>query len=166
MGAARLEEILKRFEGFGLPLHFTENTLVSGHLMPSHIVDLNDYQIPEWPTTPEGEQRQARELDEMIRIAFDHPRVEAFTQWDFADGAWLGAPSGVVARDNRVKPAWRALDNLIHHEWHTARDLQTDEDGRAIIEGFKGTYRMTCGDREGTFELGDSAQQAEVTLRE
>ena len=54
MGAERLGEVLRRFEGFGLPLHFTENTLVSGHLMPPHIVDLNDYQIPEWPTTPEG----------------------------------------------------------------------------------------------------------------
>ena len=42
----KLEEIVERFAGFGLPLHFTENTLVSGHIMPAHIVDLNDYQIP------------------------------------------------------------------------------------------------------------------------
>ena len=47
MGLEKLEEILKRFEVFGLPLHFTENTLVSGHIMPADIVDLNDYQILE-----------------------------------------------------------------------------------------------------------------------
>ena len=42
MGREKLEVILRRFERFGLPLHFTENTLVSGHLMPGEIVDLND----------------------------------------------------------------------------------------------------------------------------
>ena len=90
MGAEKLNEILRRFEGFGLPLHFTENTLVSGHLMPPHIVDLNDYQIPEWPTTPEGEARQAREWEEMLRLLFGHPAVEAVTGWDFTDGERTG----------------------------------------------------------------------------
>ena len=52
MGLEKLGVILKRFEKFGLPLHFTENTLVSGHIMPPDIVDLNDYQIPEWHTAP------------------------------------------------------------------------------------------------------------------
>ncbi len=33
-------------------MHFTETTLVSGHEMPGHIEDLNDYQIPDWPSTP------------------------------------------------------------------------------------------------------------------
>ena len=106
MGAEKLGEVLRRFEGFGLPLHFTENTLVSGHLMPGHIVDLNDYQVAEWPSTPEGEAHQAREWEEMLRILFDHPRVEAVTAWDFTDGCWLGAPSGLLAADNREKPAY------------------------------------------------------------
>lgn len=52
MGRERLEEILERFSVFGLPLHFTENTLLSGHLMPADIVDLNDYQVESWPSTP------------------------------------------------------------------------------------------------------------------
>ena len=68
MGKARLQEILERFSVFGLPLHFTENTLLSGHLMPGEIVDLNDYQVDSWPTTPEGEERQRREWREMYEI--------------------------------------------------------------------------------------------------
>ena len=36
--------------------------------MPAHIVDLNDYQVDEWPSTPEGEERQAREISEMYSI--------------------------------------------------------------------------------------------------
>ena len=157
MGAEKLHEVLRRFEGFGLPLHFTENTLVSGHLMPGHIVDLNDYQVPEWPTTPEGEERQAREWEEMLRLLFDHPLVEAVTAWDLADGGWLGAPSGVLAADNRVKPAYRALDRLIHGEWSTSCAVMTDENGCAAVTGFKGDYALTDGDRQGAFSLRGEA---------
>ncbi len=44
-GREKLEEVLERFEHFGLPIHFTENTLISGDIMPAHIVDLNDWQV-------------------------------------------------------------------------------------------------------------------------
>ena len=56
-GKEKLEEVLERFSSFGLPIHFTENTLISGEIMPEHIVDLNDWQVDEWPSTPEGEER-------------------------------------------------------------------------------------------------------------
>ena len=164
MGAAKLNEILKRFEGFGLPLHFTENTLVSGHLMPGHIVDLNDYQIPDWPTTPEGEARQAREWEQMLRILFEHPRVEAVTGWDFTDGMWLGAPSGFLTADNRIKPAYRVLDKLIHDEWHTACDVHTDANGCAEVRGFKGRYALSGEAGKGALHLDGKAVRLDVTL--
>ena len=164
MGAERLGEILRRFEGFGLPLHFTENTLVSGHLMPGHIVDLNDYVVPEWPTTPEGEERQAREWEEMLRLLFDHPRVEAVTAWDFTDGAWLGAPSGLLAADNRVKPAYDTLYRLIHEEWHTAGDIVTDGSGCAGVCGFKGEYALSDGSRTAKLHLSGDVGIIEVVL--
>jgi len=164
MGEEKLMEVLKRFEVFGLPLHSTENTLVSGHLMPPEIVDLNDYQIPEWPTTPEGEERQAREWEEMYGILFAHPRVEAVTAWDFSDGMWLGAPSGLIAADNRVKPAYMALDRLINGEWRTACDVVTDENGCAPIEGFKGSYSLTTGRAASVFELDHSGDRIDITV--
>ena len=66
-GMEKLAEVTERFERFALPIHYTENTFVSGQLMPPEIVDLNDYQVDEWPSTPEGEDRQAREIAEMYR---------------------------------------------------------------------------------------------------
>ena len=165
MGAEKLGEVLRRFEGFGLPLHFTENTLVSGHLMPGHIVDLNDYQVPEWPTTPEGEARQAREWEEMLRLLFDHPAVEAVTAWDFTDGGWLGAPSGLLAADNRPKPAYRALERLIRDEWHTECDVTTDENGCAGVCGYKGGYILSDGTRKASLRLGDGGE-IEVVLEQ
>lgn len=164
MGLERLEEILERFSKFGIPLHFTENTLVSGHIMPSHIVDLNDYQIPEWPSTPEGEERQAREMKEMYTRLFAHPLVEAVTGWDFADGAWLGAPSGVIRRDNSVKPSYEMLKNLIHNEWHTDVVLKTDENGNVELEGFKGTYEATLDGKKASFTLSKNVVSQEISL--
>jgi len=140
MGLQKLEEILDRYSHFGLPLHFTENTIISGHPMPQDIVDLNDYQIPEWPSTPEGEERQARELVEIYETLFSHPSVEAITNWDSKDGRWLGAPSGLLRKDNSPKPAYHALMAKIKGEWWTTETLRTDDKGEIAFEGFRGDY--------------------------
>lgn len=151
-GREKLEEVLERFSHFGLPIHFTENTLISGHLMPAEIEDLNDYQIPEWPSTPEFEDRQAREVEEMYSILFRHPLVEAITAWNFSDeGAWLGAPAGIVRADNTPKPAYSVLKQRIKGDWSTQVTTRTDEDGTVSFEGFLGEYELVCGGAKVTF---------------
>ena len=162
MGKEKLEEILDRYSFFGLPLHFTENTIVSGHIMPPHIEDLNDYQIPEWPTTPEGEERQARELVEMYEIFFAHPLVAAVTNWDPVDGKWLGAPSGLLRRDNSPKPAYDALMSKIKGEWWTEKTLKTGEKGEANFEGFRGDYEAIVRGKAIPFTL--SREQPDISL--
>ena len=164
MGREKLEDILERFSAFGLPMHFTENTLVSGDIMPAHIVDLNDYQVDEWPSTPEGEERQKKEWAEMYRILFEHPLVEAVTGWDFADGAWLGAPSGLIRKDNTTKPAYHELKRLIHEEWHTEGELHTDENGMISLEGFKGEYKIEVQGKEVKFNLDGNSKDEVVTI--
>lgn len=142
MGREKLEDILERFSVFGLPLHFTENTLVSGELMPPEIVDLNDFNPESWPSTPEGEERQKNEWAEMYRMLFEHPLVEAITGWNFADGGWLNAPGGIIGTDNRIKPAYTELRRLVKEEWTTETELVTDENGIAKLEGFLGEYEL------------------------
>ncbi len=163
-GEAYFRTVLDRFAPLGLPLHFTENTLVSGHLMPPEIVDLNDYQIPEWPTTPEGEKRQAEEWEEMLRLLFGHPSVEAVTGWDFADGAWLGAPSGMIRKDGSEKPAYWKMKELIHQIWHTDETLLTDADGYVTLKGFRGTYRVSCAGGTGFFRLREGGGTPECMI--
>ncbi|MBR5369576.1 MAG: endo-1,4-beta-xylanase [Lachnospiraceae bacterium] len=155
MGKEKLLDILKRYEVFGLPLHFTENTLISGELMPPHIVDLNDWQVEEWPTTPEGEERQCRDIEEMYRTLFEHPLVEAITTWDFRDGAWLKAPAGFLRLDNSEKPSYEMLRKLIKEEWSTKSLLTTDSEGRVTVEGFKGEYEAFADGFTGKFDLKD-----------
>ena len=163
-GLEKLNDVLERFSRFGLPIHFTENTLISGDLMPAHIVDLNDWQVKSWPSTPEGEERQAAQVAEMYETLFAHPQVTAITSWDFADGGWLGAPSGLIRKDGSVKPAYEKLYSLIHGEWETHDTLLTDADGRLTFTGFKGDYALKAGDLSASFSLNADAD-AGITLR-
>ena len=163
-GLEKLHEVLARFETFGKPMHFTENTFVSGDLMPPHIVDLNDWKVPEWPTTPEGEDRQARDFLAMIDELFAHPQVEAFTNWDFCDGAWLGAPAGLVRLDGSHKPSYDAMKQRIWQDWCTDVTLMTDEKGQCILEGFRGEYQLSVDGSEAAFTLGKDTAQQQIQL--
>ncbi len=133
--------------------------------MPADIEDLNDFQVSQWPSTEEGEQRQMQQMEEMYRILFAHPQVEAITGWDFADGAWLGAPSGVIRRDNSEKPAYRMLKKLIRKEWWTDCQLTTDENGYALLDGVRGDYLISCEGKSASFKLGRDCAEAKITLR-
>jgi GH35 family endo-1,4-beta-xylanase len=111
--AEKTETVLKRFERFGLPLHFTEINLVSGEVMPPHIVDLNDFVPDDWASTPEGEARQAEEVEAFYRRILASPLVKATTYWSFCDGGWLNAPAGLMTKDARVKPSYGALKKVL-----------------------------------------------------
>lgn len=162
-GEEKLRDVLKRFGRFGLPIHFTENTLISGEIMPAYIEDLNDWQVDEWPTTPEGEERQANEWEEMYRILFADPNIKAITGWDFADGAWLNAPSGLVTVDDRCKPAYDRLYSLVKGEWWTKGEvIRTNDDGLVSIKGTKGTYVIEG--TEGVITVSSEPSEATVTV--
>jgi len=143
-GAEKVRDVLARFSRFGLPLHFTENTLISGDIMPAHIEDLNDWQVETWETTAEGEERQSRETIEMYEILFSHPQVKAITTWSGGDDAWLHAPAGFLRTDNSEKPVFKALSDKINKEWHTEIAAKTDASGLVKLEGFKGGYEISC----------------------
>lgn len=162
-----LVDIADCFAQFGLPLHFTETTIVSGDLMPREIVDLNDYRPASWPSTPEGEERQAREIEQHYRLLVGHPAVASITYWGLTDrGAWLGAPVGLLRADGSHKPSYDALHGLLRGEWWMPETaLVTDADGAVVIEGFAGDYRIEVdGERrvlalatgEARLELGPS----------
>ncbi len=160
-GEEQIRGILDRFARFGLPLQLTEVTLVSGDLMPPEIVDLNDYQVESWPSTPEGEARQADELERMYRVAFEHPAVESITYWGIADeGSWLGAPAGLIRLDGTLKPGYEALRRLVKDEWWLSATLmRTNADGVVAVSGAAGTYRVT-GEGSAVFEVARGGEGA------
>ena len=162
----QLVELADRCGRFGLPVHFTETTILSGELMPADIVDLNDYVVDEWPSTPEGEARQALELEQHYRMLVGHPNVASITYWGITDrGAWLGAPVGLVRADGRRKPGYDALKKLIKGEWWVQPTaVRTDEVGRIAVSGFAGDFRITAADARGAFALPLGTSTPAVTV--
>ncbi len=144
-GEERTLEVVDRFARYGLPVHMTESTLLSGPLMPPEIQDLNDHVVEEWPSTPEGEARQADEVVRHYRTLLSHPAVEAVTYWGITDaGAWLGAPVGLVRADGTRKPSYDALRQLVEDEWWVGRRRS----GRPATAGCGsrgGEARTSCG---------------------
>jgi len=132
----KIWEVCERFSRFGVPLHFTETTILSGQ--PGW-----NRQRP-WDSTPEGEAFQAREAVRFYTMLFSHPAVEALTWWDFSDyQAWQGAPAGFLRKDMTPKPMYHELKKLIKGKWWTTMTVETGEDGQAAFRGFLGDYRIT-----------------------
>jgi GH35 family endo-1,4-beta-xylanase len=163
-GAEKVHNCLERFSRFGLPLHFTENTIISGDLMPPHIVDLNDWQVEKWDTTPEGEERQVMETVEMYEILFAHHSVEAITAWSGGDNAWLHAPAGFLRTDNSEKPVYKALKAKIENDWHTETIISSSATGHVKLEGFKGMYEISCKGKTTMFELDGKSDNIDLIL--
>jgi len=133
----KIWEVCERFARFKVPLHFTETTILSG--------DKGWERRRPWPTTPEGEAFQAREVARFYTMLFSHPAVAALTWWDFSDfHAWQGAPAGFLRADMSPKPAYDELMQLVKGRWWTKTEVRTAADGRASVRGFLGDYRVTA----------------------
>jgi len=156
---ARIWEVCERFSVYGVPLHFTEVTFLSGK--PGWQLRRPNPDFA-WPSTPEGEKRQAEAAKLFYRVLFSHPAVHAITWWDFSDQrAWQGAPAGLLREDMSPKPSYDALFALIREQWWTEVDTRTDGEGRVAFRGFLGDYRVEVGAepeiRTGRMELGGDA---------
>ncbi|NOX57055.1 MAG: 1,4-beta-xylanase [Planctomycetes bacterium] len=163
----KIWDVCERFSRFGVPLHFTETTILSGRRIRRGSGQHKRGEA--WPTTPDGEQWQKREVERFYTMLFSHPAVEAITWWDFSDwAAWQGAPAGFLRKDMSPKPAYRRLQELIKKEWWTGPTTQlTGSDGRVRFRAFLGDYEVQVVTPDGrrhqqTFRL---PQRGEHSLR-
>jgi endo-1,4-beta-xylanase len=139
--ASRTWQVCERFAQLGLPLHFTETTIVSGPRIDRE----------RWgETTPEGEERQAEATARFYTLLFSHPAVQAITWWDFSDdGAWMGAPAGWLRRDMSPKPVYEQMLELIKGEWWTKVSGKTNRKGTWRTRACYGDYELTIRTPDG-----------------
>jgi GH35 family endo-1,4-beta-xylanase len=132
-------EVCERFGRFGVPLHFTETTILPGE--PGWERGKGGQR---WPSTAEGEKRQAEEVERFYTMLFSHPAVAAITWWDFSDrGAWQDAPAGLVRADMSPKPAYERLRRLVRERWWTHTVVPTGPAGEARCRVFLGTHQVS-----------------------
>lgn len=163
-GVEKTLDVLKRFSRYGIPIHFTELNILSGQPMPADLVDLNDYQVDQWPSTPDGEARQAEQAVEFYTTLLADPAVQAITWWDFTDGGWLKAPVGLLREDRSPKPAYNALHQLIKRDWWLSPTrFVTDRTGQVHFNGFLGDYQLSTESENTDFKV-DRNQNCLVTV--
>jgi len=135
----RIWQVCSSYAQFGVPLHFTETTVVSGPRADKG-----------WETTPEGEEQQVKSVERFYTVLFSHPAVEAITWWDFSDRhAWQNAPAGFLRKDMSNKPVYEWLMAHIKGEWWTKTKVETEEDGCVSLRGFYGKYKLTAMGTDG-----------------
>ena len=140
-----LEKVWQTAETFGQlgrPLHFSEITVLSD--------DPNADHSKAWPSTSEGEQRQAAYVEKLYTLLFSHPSVSGIAWWNFVDGDWDRIPGGLLRADLSPKPAYERLHHLIQEKWRTQVELMTDATGAVKFRGFTGRYRFTVQTAAGT----------------
>jgi len=131
----RVWEVCDTYARLGVPIHFTETTIVSGsRLGPGE----------NWgPTTPELEAKQADYVPKFYTMLFAHPAVQALTWWDFSDhGAWQRAAAGLVRADMTPKPVYGRLLELVKGRWWTNLAGVTNAQGEFAVRAFYGRHRV------------------------
>ncbi|MEK7399329.1 MAG: endo-1,4-beta-xylanase, partial [Candidatus Poribacteria bacterium] len=157
----RAWEVCEIYKRFSVPLHFTELTVLSGHLKTDD--DWHKYH-QDWNSTPEGEKDQLEYVEKFYRLLFSHSAVEGITWWDFMDGGWQGAPAGLVRKDLSPKPIYEKLMQMVKGEWWTQTAGRTDANGEFRFRGFRGTYDVKIQDSYEPFTLskGDNCWQVKI----
>jgi endo-1,4-beta-xylanase len=118
----------------GFQGHFNENVTP-----PEKVLAILDRFASE--TTAE-EQMQAAYTRDFLTICFSHPRVTGFNLWGFWEGdQWM--PNGAFYRkDWSAKPNGKMLEELLTKTWWTDTTVTADQNGRANVLAFLGTYKI------------------------
>jgi endo-1,4-beta-xylanase len=124
---------LDRLGGLGYPLHITEYIPQSGGKPITG----------GWREGTWTEEAQAEFAEQFYRLCFGHPAVASINWWGLSDRQiWLPA-GGLIDKEYEPKPVYNRLRDLIHRQWKTGLDVQTDEKGQATFRGFCGAYDVT-----------------------
>ncbi len=167
-GEEKTLRILERFARFGLPIHLTESTLLSGHLMPPEIEDLNDYQIPILALDARGRGAAGRgdgaPLPDagLAPVGAGHHLLGPVRRRRVAGRPGRARPGRRHARSRRTTPctAWSRASG-----GSPPTTVRTDAEGRVPVRGFLGDYRVSAGGATAAFTL-DAAGEVitEVSL--
>ncbi len=136
---------LDHYSRLNLPVHVSEITLTA----PGN--------------TPEGLEAQAVVASNFYRLWFSHAATEGITWWNLPDGGAAQGEnkvySGLLFEDMSPKPAYLALQKLIHEEWRTRAEGVTDADGVFRFRGFHGSYLLSTDNNQ-----PDAGIQSAITL--
>lgn len=123
---------LYRLGSLGYPLHITEYIPQSGGRPITG----------GWREGTWTEEAQAEFAEQFYRLCFGHPAVASINWWGLSDRQiWLPG-GGLIDKEYEPKPVYDRLRDLIHRQWKTSLDVQTNEKGQVTFRGFCGAYEI------------------------
>ena len=142
-------------EGPDYPAHLTPEGIARRFAMLSKAdrpIHLSEITITAPDNSPKGQMIQAIITRNCYRAWFAVEKMNGITWWNVVDNC--GAPgepsiSGIFTRDMKPKTAFFAMDDLINREWKT-RTMVKAQGGKVSFRGFRGSYRFTWRDADGT----------------
>jgi GH35 family endo-1,4-beta-xylanase len=172
---AKLLENGVGIQGIGFQFHYFSRKALDGFLGgsqcdPGALLDTYElfakFGLPLWVTEitigsagEDGPVIQGRVVRDLYRVWFASPKMAGITWWNLGDGTAYGnegaAGGGLTDNDFNPKPSYKALDQLIHHDWKTNLDAKSDADGNVKFRGFHGRYaiEVAAGGKTKTFEV-------------
>jgi endo-1,4-beta-xylanase len=144
----RVQQIINNLSKYGKPIYISEISVLSGEHRIGH--DRKEPSDKPWPSTADGEKRQAEYTEKLYKLLYSNKNVEGITWWDLSDkNSWQGAPRGLLRDDMSHKPAYDVLHNLISHEWRSDLKGTTSSTGESDQRVFLGNYEITATDKDG-----------------
>ena len=127
-------------------------------------IQITELTIPAYSYTAGDEEIQAEILRNVYSMWFSHEAMEAIVYWNLVDGFAAFAPQGdmtagenyyhggMIRYDFTTKPVYNMLYDLIHKEWHTEAETESNEYGVATFKGFYGEYDVEVTYPDGRIE--------------
>lgn len=175
-----------RVDGMGIQFHgYNRKGMLDGKLYPPeelfNVYDqLSQLKLPLYITEitipgsgENGSIYQGEIVENLYRLWFSTPNMAGITWWNLGDGTAFEEENkvmgGLLDENMNPKPAFKALDRLINHEWKTNETLNTDGDGNVRFKGFHGKYLIKVSTngvkKEFTFELKSGEKQNHATFQ-
>jgi GH35 family endo-1,4-beta-xylanase len=124
--------------------------------------------ITEFDVDTEDEELQADYTRDFLILAYSHPSVVGVQHWGFWAKTHWRPRSALFRTDWSPKPAAKAYEDLVLHQWRTKLQGQVGASGKVAGRGFHGDYVVTVekdGRRvEQTFTLRPEDPKTSVTV--
>ena len=133
----RVLKVLDRFGELGLPIQITEFD-----------IDTSDLAT------------QVTYTRDFLTAVFSHPAVSGVMCWGFWEGRHWKPRATFWSKDWQLRPNGEVWVELTTKKWWTNVDLETTDDGAAVVRGFRGDYEVIVTSPDGKSATKD------VTLAE
>ena len=103
--------------------------------------------VTEYDLVCNDDDLHADYLRDILTLTFSHPKMTGFVNWGFWAGDHWKPEGTLIRKDWKERPAVSAWRDLVKNKWWTVKSIETDEKGKALIEGaFYGIYEITVGE--------------------